>query len=156
MHHSHTFVALLFALFLIACNTENQPGAETDSTHTTSAVIKDSVVQIAEAWLTDRSEADNVDSPAPWHGPNGEHWVIATAKETNQLIVYDANTGKTIRKIGKEGTEAGEFNRPNGITVIDNLVLVVERDNHRIQVLQLPDFQSLGFIGAEHLKNRMD
>jgi 3-phytase len=42
--------------------------------------------------------------------------------------------------------------RPNGIAVIDDLALVVERDNHRVQLFQLPSMQPLLVFGAEDLK----
>ena len=142
---------------LAACGTDNtsesdiQP-QDSSSAHTATTQTQDSVLTLEESWMTERTEADNIDSPAPWHGPNGEHWVIATAKETDMLVVYDANTGETLRRFGKGGTGKGEFDRPNGIAVIDDLVLVVERDNHRVQALRLPEFESLGFIGTDDLR----
>lgn len=44
-----------------------------------------------------------------------------------------------------------EFDRPNGIWVADDMVFVVERDNHRIQVLTLYEFKFVGFIGEDKL-----
>lgn len=106
---------------------------------------------IQERWLSERDEADNVDSLATWHGPNGEHWLLATAKETDRLLVYDAGNGRPLRKFGASGSGPGQFDRPNGISVIDDLVFVVERDNHRVQVLRLPDFEPLLRFGAGDL-----
>ena len=108
---------------------------------------KTKVVTIDETYQTQRNEADNIDSPAIWHGPNGEHWIIATAKEGNVLVVYDAATGSLIQRLGETGNKPGQFSRPNGIFVIDDLALIVERDNRRVQVLNLPNFHCLGFIG---------
>jgi 3-phytase len=42
--------------------------------------------------------------------------------------------------------------RPNGIAVIDDLALVVERDNHRVQLFQLPSLKPLLVFGADDLK----
>jgi 3-phytase len=42
--------------------------------------------------------------------------------------------------------------RPNGVAVIDDLALVVERDNHRVQVFRLPSFESLGVFGDSLLR----
>lgn len=155
LHSSRLFtVALVSAVILVSCgsdNSDNGPdGNNQDSTAVTTA--PDSVVVLTEAFLSERTENDNIDSPAFWHGPNGEHWIIATAKESDVLVVYDANSGETLRRVGGSGTAAGEFERPNGIVVIDDLAVIVERDNHRVQVLQLPEFTSLGFIGADDLK----
>ncbi|MFP4092591.1 MAG: hypothetical protein ACLFT3_19940, partial [Cyclobacteriaceae bacterium] len=90
-------------------------------------------------------------SPAIWHGSGGEHLLLATAKEGNAIIVYDAATGDFIRRFGEVGVGKGAFSRPNGIAVVDDLLLIAERDNHRIQVFALPDFSPLGFFGESEL-----
>lgn len=106
------------------------------------------LITVAERYATERDPQDNVDSVAVWHGPDGQHWLLATAKETDRLLVYDASTGKPLQKVGQSGTELGQFERPNGVFVIDDLALVVERDNHRVQVLRLPDFEPLMHFGG--------
>lgn len=106
---------------------------------------------VEEAWLTARDEAANVDSVAVWHGPDKEHRLIATAKESDTLQVFDAGTGRSLGRIGGTGDALGRFLRPNGITVIDDLVLVVERDNHRVQALRMPDLEPIGVFGEEQL-----
>jgi 3-phytase len=108
--------------------------------------------QLAEVWQTTRDTLDNIDSPAVWHGPNGEHWLLSTAKTTDVLVVNDAATGKELRRVGGPGTAAGKLERPNGIVVIDDLALVVERDNHRVQVFRLPAFTSAGVFGDALLR----
>ncbi|HSN73120.1 MAG TPA: 6-bladed beta-propeller, partial [Steroidobacteraceae bacterium] len=93
----------------------------------------------------------NVDSVATWHEGADRHWLLATAKEGDVLHLFDAASGEFVRDIGKAGTGPGEFDRPNGITVIDDLLVVVERDNRRVQVLSLPDFRPLAVFGADQL-----
>jgi 3-phytase len=93
-----------------------------------------------------------VDSPALWHGKDGQNWLLATAKEGNVVIVYDAATGEKINQFGQTGSALGDLSRPNGIAVIDNYAVIVERDNHRIQVFSLPDFESLGVFGESVLR----
>lgn len=112
----------------------------------------DAGVIVAETFLTERRRLDNVDSPAIWHGPEGRHWLVTTAKSAHQLLVHDAASGKLIRRVGGRGTEAGEFGRPNGIVVIGDFVVVTERDNHRLQALSLPDFEPVALLGAEVLR----
>jgi 3-phytase len=109
-------------------------------------------VVVPEAFLTAVTPAENVDSVASWRAADGERWLIATAKDTHRLVVYDGSTGKQLRIVSGSGTEIGKMQRPNGIAVIDDLVLVVERDNRRVQVFQLPDFTPLLAFGAEDLK----
>jgi 3-phytase len=109
------------------------------------------VAVIAEAWQTPRDTVDNIDSPAVWHGPEGEHWLLATAKETDVIVVSDASTGEVLRRVGGEGTGPGRMDRPNGLAVVDDVVFVVERDNARVQVFALPGFASLGTYGENEL-----
>ena len=99
-----------------------------------SATGTDSVAPLRESWMTTRDTLDNIDSPAVWHGPDGQHWVLSTAKTTNVLVVNDASTGDFIRRLGASGTGRGQMQRPNGIAIAGNLAFVVERDNHRVQV----------------------
>jgi 3-phytase len=127
--------AVLLSIAIVGCATGGAPSVDT--------------VTVAEAWSSKPDRADNVDSVAV----SVEHgWVVATTKSTHQLLVLDASTGELVRRVGSEGPGLGEFRRPNGVAIIDDLVLVVERDNHRVQVLSLPEFEPLGAIGAEVLE----
>lgn len=100
-------------------------------------------VVVKEAWVSVAQPEDNVDSPASWL-QDGRLMVAATAKSTDQLIVYDGDTGARLRTVGDAGKALGQLNRPNGIaTVDDKYAFVVERDNHRLQMFALPDFQPL-------------
>ena len=87
-----------------------------------------------------------------WTAPDGSVWLIATAKATDKLAVYDGDTGLTRMATGGSGAKPGEFRRPNGIFVADDLVFVVERDNRRVQVLALPSLQPLGHFGEAQLQ----
>jgi 3-phytase len=94
----------------------------------------------------------NIDSPAFWHGDDNRNWIIVTAKEGNCLVVYDAATGDSILEFGSAGSDPGQFLRPNGIFILNDYIYVVERDNHRVQMLTLPEFETVALIGSEHLK----
>jgi len=141
-------VAVVSLALLAACKPASAPTADTPG----SAAAPRSVATVAEAFLTPMTPADNIDSPASWTAPDGRQWLIATAKTTHKLVVYDGQTGAHLRDVGSQGTAPGQFDRPNGIAVIDDLVLVVERDNHRVQVLHLPDFAPLGVFAAADLR----
>lgn len=131
-----------FAILLAGCAGSNPPQPQADS----------DVVRVEEAFLTVRDTTDNVDSPAVWHGPDGEHWLLATAKEGNTIVVYDAATGALVRPVGEGGTDGSSLARPNGLAVVDDLMLVVERDNRRVQVFALPSFEPLGTLGTERMR----
>jgi 3-phytase len=93
-----------------------------------------------------------VDSVAVWLNQDVQSWLLATAKASHTVLVYNAENGELLREFGKHGTNLGDFNRPNGIAVVDNYVFIVERDNHRVQILSLPSFQPIGTFGSEILK----
>jgi 3-phytase len=107
---------------------------------------------VKEAFVGAATPDDNIDSLASWPGPDGRIWLIATAKEGKGLVVYDGETGETLRTVGSDGPGAGQFDRPNGIFVHDDLVFVVERDNRRVQVLSLPGFESITSFGEDELQ----
>jgi 3-phytase len=109
------------------------------------------VATVPELWVSALDTLDNIDSPALWFSPDGPA-IIATAKASNRLMVYDANTGAQVRSVGEPGSGPGQLRRPNGILVLgDSVALVVERDNRRVQAFGLPDFRPFGSFGATEL-----
>lgn len=119
---------------------------------TRTGEVQRQVVTVAEAFLGPMTPENNIDSPASWKAPDGKTWLIATAKATDKLVVYDGSTGAHLRDVGSTGNAPGQFDRPNGISVTDDLLWIVERDNHRVQVLSLPDFTSLAVFGSDDLR----
>ena len=103
--------------------------------------------EIVESFVTALTPVDNIDSIATWVTPEGGTWLIATAKDSGRLIVFDGDSGATLRSVGTIGSGPGQFNRPNGIAVFGDHVFVGVRDNHRVPVLQLPDFVPAGTFG---------
>ena len=114
------------------------------------APVLEGVPVLSERWVSAWDSTSNLDSPAVWTGTQGS-WVMATAKDPHDLWVFDASSGALLRRVGGPGSELGRFQRPNGIAVAGDLLLVVERDNRRVQVLALPDFHPLGAFGEEDL-----
>lgn len=109
-------------------------------------------IVVPEAYVSAESPGDELDSLAAWRHPDGRTWLIATAKSSHQLVVFDADTGERLRAIGGKGTEPGQFKRPNGIAILGDRLFVAERDNRRIQVLSLPDFRPLATFGDSELR----
>lgn len=134
-------LAPLFAVAALGC-----AGA---ASHTSEPDLA-GVVVVPERWMSPYDRASDLDSPAYWSG-QGRSWVIATAKATDDLWLFHAPSGRLVRRIGRGGDDPGEFDRPNGIAVIGDLLLVVERDNARVQVLSLPEFTPLGSFGQSEL-----
>ncbi|MFT4197070.1 MAG: phytase, partial [Pseudoxanthomonas sp.] len=114
---------------------------------------------VAEAFVSASAPQDNLDSPASWTTAQGQRWVIVTAKKSGQLVVFDGDTGARLRTVAGKGSGPGQLKRPNGIAVVElpgpapqqALALVVERDNHRVQLFSLPDFTPLLAFGAGDL-----
>jgi len=142
-------------LVLASACTPAAPPANDAATKAPAAVDASGAPQVAtlaEAFLTPMTPDDNIDSPAAWKAPDGKTWLIATAKATDKLVVYDGSTGSPLREVGSTGAALGQFDRPNGISVTDDLLWIVERDNHRVQVFSLPDFTPLAVFGADDLR----
>ncbi len=143
---------IITASFLLFTACQNRPIKDNQGQTRQSQSVLPEVSIIQETYTTLRDESNNVDSPALWHGVNGQDWLLATAKEGNLVIVYNAATGEEISRFGQLGSGMGELCRPNGIAVIDNYAVIVERDNHRIQIFSLPELTSLGVFGASELR----
>jgi len=146
--------AVVASLLLGGCATMRaeyapEPDEADDVTTTQSGV---DFVVVAERFVSPATPRDNVDSPASWRHPDGSTWVLATAKATDLLIVYDGDSGERLRAVGGSGSGPGELDRPNGIFVIDDVAFVVERDNHRVQAFSLPTLQPLGHFGTDTLR----
>ncbi|MCD9029426.1 phytase [Luteimonas sp. BDR2-5] len=146
----HPLLLAMLLPVLSACH-QAPDGDVADADAAAGPAAEREVPVIAEAFVSALTPEDNIDSPAAWTAPDGAVWVIATAKSTDRLVVYDGATGETRSAFGTAGTGPGQFRRPNGIAVVDDLAVVVERDNHRVQVLRLPDFSHVLTFAADDL-----
>ncbi len=144
-------IALVLAL-LAACSTAPQPRPTEERRAATAARVPQ-LVTIPERYISADAPGDELDSLATWATDDGRTWVIATGKSSHRLAVYDGDSGERLREVGSEGSAPGQFFRPNGIAVYGDAVFVVERDNHRVQVLSLPDFTPVGTFGEKELRS---
>ena len=140
---------LLAALLLAACASPRAPVAPPAPPATPPA----DAVTVPERYVTRDNPEDELDSLATWPVEDGGTWLIATAKKTHELVVFDVDSGEQLRTVGRRGSGEGEFLRPNGVFVHGDLLLVSERDNRRVQMLRLPDFQPLGSFGESELRS---
>ena len=143
---------LLTAAFISACATAPAPQS-TAPAAPEAAQAAPSPLVVPERYVSVETPAEELDSLATWTAEDGMTWLIATGKSSHRLTVYDAEDGTRLREFGGEGAGPGQFNRPNGIAVYGDYVFVVERDNHRVQVLQLPDFRFVGTFGEKELRS---
>ena len=141
--------ALAIAL-LAACSTTLPPREDAPATATVPAPRMQTVT---ESYVSAESPEDELDSLATWPAADGRTWLIASAKSTHRVIVFDADSGERLRDFGSEGAARGQFDRPNGIAVFGDHLFVVERDNHRVQVLSLPSLDVVGSFGEKELRS---
>ncbi|MDR1457972.1 MAG: hypothetical protein LBI37_00365 [Puniceicoccales bacterium] len=99
-----------------------------------------------ELWMTPQNHSDNLDSVAC-----ADNKIYVTAKSEHMIHIYDARNGVPLGKFGGKGNEFGQFNRPNGIATMDNLLFVTERDNSRVQVFSLPNCSYVCTFGEDTL-----
>lgn len=143
------------ALLLAACATAPRapvPPPPAPGAANTEATAPEAHV-VPEAWESAITPAEELDSLATWSTPDGGLWLIASAKSTHRLAVYDGETGAQLRTVGEKGNAPGQFHRPNGVAVFGDRLFVVERDNHRVQVLALPSFKPIGSFGEDILRS---
>ncbi|MDH5824300.1 phytase [Luteimonas sp. RD2P54] len=149
------FAPLLLAAFALGgCATPTPTDHEPDEVFEQDPLLSEARVPhvvVAETFVTGALPRENVDSPTAWRAPDGTRWLIATAKDTHRLLVYAGDDGRLLRTVGGPGAGPGQFDRPNGIAVVDDLLWVVERDNRRVQLLRLPDFTPLATFGEQEL-----
>ena len=137
-----------FAVLLSACGTPQREPAPPLPT-----MAAPEVRTIAESYISAETPAEELDSLASWTAADGRVWLIASAKSSHRLVVFDAESGAQLRTVGEEGTAPGQFDRPNGVAVFGDHLFVVERDNHRVQVLRLPQFTPAGSFGEAQLRS---
>ena len=143
----------LAAMLLAACAATAPPREVSPAPRAqTAATAAPPPLIVAERYGSDESPQDELDSLATWTTEAGRTWLIASAKSSHRLVVFDADNGERLRTVGSEGDGPGQFNRPNGVAVHGDHLFVVERDNHRVQVLSLPDFDVVGTFGASELR----
>ncbi len=152
MRHATLALALLPLMMLGCASTPDREPDEVEGADPLLSESGEAHVSLSEAFITARTPADNIDSPASWKAPDGKTWLFATAKEGKGLVLYDGDTGATLRSVGTEGSRPGQFKRPNGVAVSGNHLFVVERDNGRVQVLTLPGLATVATFGEGELQ----
>jgi 3-phytase len=142
--------ATLLALLLAAC--ASHPAAQSAPVPVPTGLTP-TVRTVPESFVSAETPAEELDSVATWTAPDGRTLAIVTGKSTHRLDVYDGDSGARLREVGEEGSAPGQFFRPNGVAVAGDKLFVVERDNHRVQVLSLPGFEPVGTFGENELRS---
>jgi len=133
------WMLLIPCLTLWQCTVANHHGGA-------NAASKIAADVLVESFVSASFVPDNLDSIAIYKDSQRQ-WAILTAKATDTLFVFDANSGELVKKVGQTGSGDGDLRRPNGIWAGKDFLLVVERDNHRVQAFSLPEFKPMGTLG---------
>ncbi len=136
---------------LVAAGACGGAGGEESKAGSSEAATAPREVVVAERWVSPTDTLWDIDTPALWLG-EGEGRVLATAKATHDLKVFDAATGAALPPIGGPGPSLGAFQRPNAVLVSGDLAFTVERDNRRVQVTRLPEGVPAGSFGEDELR----
>lgn len=107
---------------------------------------------VPSTWMAAHMPGDEIDSVSLWQVGDGRPLVVATAKRGNRLVLLDADEGRFVGEYGGYGTAPGQFSGVNGIAIDGDLAFVVDRDNRRVQVLDLASRQALGSFGESVLR----
>lgn len=112
-------------------------------------------VRVPQRWASTGVNYAETDSLAAARLDDGAVRVFATAKEGDRIDVFDATNGKFIKSFGSAGNGPGQFAYPNGIVVaaLDGkpYILIIERDNHRVQAFRADNLAPAGVFGGAEL-----
>ncbi|WP_132999074.1 phytase [Luteimonas arsenica] len=144
---SKSILAPVLALVLAGCASTSPPLTSPQAPAASPRTL------VTETFVSPDMRGEELDSIATWVDADGATLLLATGKSTHRLALFDGDSGEPLRTVGARGKIPGEFNRPNGLAVFGNVLFVVERDNHRVQLLTLPDLQPLALFGADELRS---
>lgn len=117
-------------------------------------------VLIPQRWASSGTDYHTTDSLAVCALPDGRVALFATAKDGHYVDRFDAGTGRFMRRHGFRGSGIGQFFTPNGILAVEvpgdgvrtgPVLLVVERDNKRVQAFWPDDGAPAGILCDEEL-----
>ena len=80
-----------------------------------------------------------------------EYWLFVLSEDSNKVFILNALSGKYITSLGSHGDKVGQFDTPTDISIYDNFLFILEKDNHRVQIFSLPDLKFIGIIGEVEL-----
>ncbi|GAB2523277.1 phytase [Lysobacter humi (ex Lee et al. 2017)] len=148
-----SFLALALAALVAGCATRVPAPVAPPAAPAALPTLPHEIVTVRERYVSAEQAGDELDSLATWTAEDGRTWLIASAKSTHRLVLFDGDSGERLREVGTRGSAPGEFNRPNGVAVHGDLLFVVERDGRRVQVLDLPGLRPVTTFGAGELRS---
>lgn len=117
--------------------------------------------RVPQVWASSGVEYGHTDSLAAARLADGSVRIFATAEKKDRIDVFDAGNGAWIASFGESGKGPGQFKQPSGVAVAHlpggdgrsrAVVLVVERDNRRVQAVWADGLASAGTFGETELR----
>ena len=62
---------------------------------------------------------------------------VSDGYSNSRIHIYNKNNGTYLKSFGKSGTGSGEFFLPHDLCLVDEKVLVADRENHRVQLFDM-------------------
>jgi 3-phytase len=105
-------------------------------------------------WKTLCHSKTSMDKLQWWYNKySKEYWLFILSKDCSKIFILNALSGKYIKSLGTCGDKVGEFDGPVDMTIYDDYLIILEKDNHRVQIFSLPELVYVGFIGEIELSN---
>lgn len=82
-----------------------------------------------------------------------EYWLFALSEDCHKIFILNALSGKYIKSLGNNGDKVGEFDKPIDLCVYENFLMVLEKDNNRVQIFSLPELNFISILGEVELSN---
>lgn len=145
------------ALAMIACSsTAPKPATETTAAASATAApavpravmptIVSGPVSLKESYLARREATSQLRGLTLAPTPVGPPHLVVGDAGTDQLVIFDASTGRFDRRIGERGSALRQYQGITDVHIADRLVFVSETGNQRVQVQYLPDYHPIGAV----------
>ncbi|KQZ68376.1 hypothetical protein ASD55_15175 [Rhodanobacter sp. Root561] len=95
------------------------------------------------SWLPASAGADETDPVGQLvHWRDAAHdWLLVVDPETRELVVYDANNGRPLERLGADDG----LPEVDSIAQSGSLLLVTDRQHAEVRLLKLPQLQQVAF-----------
>lgn len=110
-------------------------------------------ITLKEAYLARREATAKLVGVTFVQNPVGAPWLYVADAATDDLVIFDAPTGRFLSRFGKRGSGASEFNGITGLDSIEATLFVSEAGNKRVQVFYLPENKPMSSFGDGELES---
>lgn len=108
---------------------------------------------LKEAYLARREATSKLVGLTFVQNPIGAPWLYVGDAATDDIVIFDAPTGRFLSRFGKRGSGVGEFSGITGLDAIEATLFVAEAGNRRVQVFYLPENKPMASFGDGDLES---